>query len=146
MGNVLAMTRGAAGGLVATVAMSGFMRAAQAAGLLDRLPPRIIVDDAVDRAGAEETPAAARSIAATLAHVGYGMGCGALYAVGRRRIGLRRSGLGGAAFGTLVWLVSYAGWLPALDILPPPTKDRPRRQLGMIAAHWVYGWVLGKLA
>jgi hypothetical protein len=147
METTTALVRGAVGGALASAAMSGFMRTAQAAGLLDRLPPRIIVDTAVDAADAEETPGAVRGVAATLAHVGYGMACGVLFALGRRRLGRRgRSPLTGAAFGSLVWLVSYAGWLAALDILPPPQRDRPRRQLTMIAAHLVYGSVLGKIA
>jgi len=143
----MVIARGAAGGLAASVVMSGFMRAAQAAGWLDRLPPRIIVDEGLDRAGAEETPKPARSVVATLAHLGFGIGCGALYALARSTVGARgHSRLQGTAFGTLVWLSSYAGWIPALDILPPPTEDRPRRQLAMVAAHWVYGAVLGSIA
>jgi hypothetical protein len=42
-----------------------------------------------------------------------------------------------------VWLGSYAGWIPALDLLPPPDRDRRGRPPSMIVAHWVYGAALG---
>jgi hypothetical protein len=135
---------GLVAGAVATAAMSGVMRAAQAMGLLGKLPPRKITDRALDAAGAEEAPRPARSLAATLAHVGFGVGCAALYALVHRRV--RRilpAPLAGAAFGTLVWAASYAGWIPALGIMPPPNEDSPGRAATMVAAHWVYGGVMG---
>ena len=42
--------------------------------------------------------------------------------------------------------VSYSGWLPALHLMPPPEQDRPGRQPSMVAAHVVYGAVLGALS
>ena len=50
----------------------------------------------------------------------------------------------GILFGTLVWAVSYAGWVPAARILPPPQDDDPERVATMIGAHVVYGAVLGR--
>ena len=138
--------RGAIAGAAATTAMSVFMRAAQAAGLIGELPPRKITDAAIDAAGAEEAPAPARSVAATMAHVGFGIGCGALYALAHPR--LRRympPTLAGAAFGTAVWAASYAGWVPALGIMPPPDDDAPGRVGTMVVAHWVFGGVLGAI-
>ena len=41
----------------------------------------------------------------------------------------------GIGFGLLVYTVSYAGFIPALNILPSPPDDRPGRQPAMIAAH-----------
>ena len=51
----------------------------------------------------------------------------------------------GAVYGLGVWAVSYKGWIPALGILPPPERDRPGRPVIMVAAHVVYGLVLGAL-
>jgi uncharacterized membrane protein YagU involved in acid resistance len=76
---------------------------------------------------------------AVVAHVGYGMLLGALFALAQPR---RASTLRGAAFGVTVWAGNYAGVLPALGIMPPP-RDRPGRQSAIIAAHLVYGGVLG---
>ena len=49
----------------------------------------------------------------------------------------------GILFGTAVWLVSYQGWVPALGIMAPPSRDRPGRPQAMLAAHLLYGAVLG---
>ena len=52
----------------------------------------------------------------------------------------------GMLFGGLVWVASYFSWVPALRVMPPPTRDRPARSLTMLAAHLVFGAVLGRLA
>jgi len=44
---------------------------------------------------------------------------------------------------SLVWFVSYQGWVPALGLLPPAHRDRPGRPATMLIAHWVYGATLG---
>jgi hypothetical protein len=38
------------------------------------------------------------------------------------------------------------GWVPWLRIMPPADRDRPGRAETMLAAHWLYGGVLGALA
>ena len=52
----------------------------------------------------------------------------------------------GALYATGIWLVSYQGWVPALGIMPPASRDRRGRVATMLVAHWVYGAVLGVLA
>jgi hypothetical protein len=49
----------------------------------------------------------------------------------------------GVAFALGVWAASYAGWIPALGLLPPPGRDNPRRAWTTATAHVVYGAVLG---
>jgi uncharacterized membrane protein YagU involved in acid resistance len=79
-----------------------------------------------------------------LAHFGYGAATGALYAPLARA--LRPPAVpGGVAFGLAVWGASYLGLLPALGILRPATEHPPRRTALMIAAHVVWGAVLGLL-
>jgi hypothetical protein len=134
---------GLASGALATLPMSAVMWAAQRTGHMGRQPPAKITDAALDAAGEEDTPLPARRAAAMLLHFGFGAGAGALYAWWSSRGPGRRGPLQGAAFGTLVWLGSYAGWIPALGIMPPPQRDRPGRQPAMLVAHWVYGAVLG---
>ena len=134
---------GAVAGVGATAAMTGVMAAAKAGGVLGESPPR-----AITRRGAEkvtgETPPAVSPLAAVL-HVGFGMSMGVLYGltIGRRRH--RQPELWGAAFGLAVWAVSYAGWVPALGLMPPPDRDRPGRQPVNVVAHLVYGAALGRL-
>jgi hypothetical protein len=42
--------------------------------------------------------------------------------------------------------LNYEGWIPALHIMRPVERDRSRRQQSMVAAHVVFGSVLGALA
>jgi hypothetical protein len=139
---------GAIDGAAATLAMSSIMFAAQRAGWLGELPPRKITRFALRRTHSGTTSRQAKDGLGALAHLAFGAGAGSLFESAFTRGGLP-SGSGpvaGAAFGAAVWLVSYGGWVPALGILPPPHRDQPRRQVGMLVAHLVYGVVLGALA
>jgi hypothetical protein len=123
---------GAVAGIVGTMAMTTAMRRLHA-----RLPreerypltPREIVDSAA--APPEE---AARDIT-TAAHFAYGAACGALLAAANPRPGKAA----GAAAGATIWLASYMGWVPALNLLEPATEHPARRNALMIAVHLVWG-------
>jgi hypothetical protein len=149
--------RGFAGGVVATVAMSAVMLGAQKLGLLGEMPPRKITDALLGVVGLRgKTPKPARRALATLNHFAFGGACGALFGlthdVWRVRAastsgvrGHRAPVAAGLAFGTAIWAVSYAGWVPALRIMPTPKSDRPGRPASMVLAHWVFGAVLAKI-
>jgi hypothetical protein len=138
---------GAAEGVVATAAMSGVMLGAREAGWLGEPPPRKITWRALRRGLGPVRAWRARNPASVVTHLAFGAAAGSLFETGYARWGRTGSGpLVGAAFGAAVWLVSYAGWVPALGLLPPPHEDRPGRQGWMLAAHLVYGAVLGALA
>jgi hypothetical protein len=49
------------------------------------------------------------------------------------------------AFGVAVWLLSYMGWLPAIGLFGPATRDTQGRSALMVAAHLVWGAALGGL-
>lgn len=136
---------GAAAGTVATLPMSALMLLAQRLGLMGVQPPRRITDAALDTVGARAPERARRALTA-LDHLAYGAGTGAVFAVVQRAVprAVPRPLLG-AAHGLLVWAVSYAGWVPAAGIMPPAHRDRADRQSTMVAAHLVYGSVLGAL-
>ena len=136
---------GALGGALGTATMSAVMLAARRAGISGQLPPERITEAALDAAvGAGARDERTLELLSTLTHFGFGIGIGALFGVLHRRLhppaGAR---LHGIVFATLVWLVSYRGWIPALGLLPPPERDRPGRPVTMVLAHWVYGWTLG---
>jgi hypothetical protein len=114
--------------------MSALMLAAGRAGLVGRQPPEAIVR----RAGALTAVEPRGRLADALAVVG----TGAAYAMLPRST---RPVLRGTAVGVAVYAVSYAGWVPALGALPRATRDRTTRQAVMVAAHLVYGGVLGAL-
>lgn len=142
--DVRAMLDGTVGGGVGTVAMSGVMLAARGAGLTGELPPERITAAALEAGGLPARDERLRHLLAAATHLAFGGGAGALFGILHRR--LRPPvppALHGAVFATLVWAVSYRGWVPALGILPPAERDRPDRTVTMVLAHWVYGAVLG---
>lgn len=103
------------------------------------LPPQQITQELAERAGVESHLDETRLTAATLAaHFGFGAAGGGLYGLFAAKIPLP-SALKGALWGLMVWSVSYAGWIPAAQILPPATQHSARRNGLMIAAHLVWG-------
>lgn len=123
---------GAIAGMVGTMAMTSAMRRLHA-----RLPeqerypltPREIVD-----AAAAQPDETARDVT-TAAHFAYGAACGALLAAADPKMGSGRAAAAGAA----IWLGSYMGWVPALNLLEPATEHPARRNALMIAVHLVWG-------
>ena len=71
------------------------------------------------------------------AHFGFGALTGAIFAL------LPPSRSGGALYGAGVWALSYLGWIPGAGILAPAWRHPLQRNLLMIAAHLVWGTVLG---
>jgi hypothetical protein len=135
------LARGAAAGALGTVSMSIVMLAAQRLGLMGRQPPSRIAEAALESDDDDKHPD--RTLVKALgvvSHFAFGAAAGAGYgAVAGRRAGP----LSGVAYGLLIWAVSYAGWIPKIGIMPPPSKDRPSRPWAMILAHAVYGFNLG---
>lgn len=139
-----AMVDGAIGGAAATVAMSAVMVAAEQRGWLGEHPPQLIAGAALDAVGLPAREERTRDMLAVAAHFGFGIASGALFGALHRRL---RPPIGAAPHGTvyasLLWGLSYQGWIPALGIMPPPERDRPGRPTAMLLAHWVFGAVLG---
>lgn len=124
---------GAIAGFAATMAMTAAMRRLhKQLPAKERYPltPREIVDSTLD-------PPSAVSPDLTLAlHFAYGAGCGALIAATDPKIGRASGALAGGA----VWLTSYIGWIPALDVLKSAASHPLRRNAVMLAAHFAWGW------
>ena len=137
---------GAAAGFLATVPMSLSMLIGW--GLLPgrekyHLPPRLITEEISEKLGIENHLVEKEMIRLTiLSHFGYGVLSGALYALFDHKLRMH-SALKGALTGVAIWLESYLGWLPAMDILPPATRHPWRRNLLMILAHVIWGMTLG---
>ncbi len=123
------------------------MLAAREAGLMSELPPHEIADKVVERsAAADDAGPQERRRLGWLAHFGFGAATGALYAVLRNRIPTPGGPIfHGSTFALAVWAVSYLGWIPAIRFLPPATEDEPGRQPAMVAAHALFGAILGVL-
>jgi hypothetical protein len=132
----------AAAGLASTVMMSAWMLAGQRVTSHGEQPPKRIVRGVGERAGVTSQRRGAGTLFATaVAHAGFGAGCGALYGMVIRRSNVLR----GAVFGLGIWAISYAGWVPALELLPPPHTDTPGRAWTILTAHGIYGGFLGAL-
>jgi hypothetical protein len=137
---------GAALGALATVAMSIAMFGFNRLGLMGELPPEKITARTLDRLHIPRSRRA-QDLLAGMNHIAFGAVGGVVFEALRRRLPDRTPILPVAVtFAVAIWAVSYAGWAPALGLMPSPRRDRPGRQLSMVAAHVVYGATLGVLA
>lgn len=142
---------GATAGLAATLVMSAFMRLFQQAGMLGRMPPRIIVEKGLQLTRLRgRTQRSSRRMASVIAHLAFGTLQGSVYAgllevASRKRelpVSVRPSSITAVPYALLVWASSYGGWVPALGIMPGPSRDRPGRPVAMIISHLVFGVAL----
>lgn len=136
---------GAVSGIGATFLMSAVMLVARRLGYTPELPPEEIAEDSIEGVTHREAREDEEHAVATVAHLGFGAVAGALYGIISRplaRAATPAAVVAGVAFATGVWFVSYQGWVPALRILPPASRDHPGRVATMVVAHWVYGAVL----
>jgi hypothetical protein len=141
----LALLRGSVAGAVGTAAMSALMLAAGRAGLIGRQPPEAIARTATRRVTGAEPHGDTANVLSSVSHLGFGVASGALYAA-LPAPDVVPPPVRGAAFGVAVWAASYLGWVPrVLGALPSAEDDRDDRVAVMIAAHLVYGGVLGAL-
>jgi uncharacterized membrane protein YagU involved in acid resistance len=145
---------GATAGLIATAPMTAAME------LMYRvlpheerypLPPRQIVDNAIERvetqatSGIEIADDADRADLSLAAHFAFGAMAGSAYgAIARTRPS--HPVLSGVGFGLLVWGSQYLGVLPAAGLLSNARHHPVRRNALMIAAHVVWGAALGALS
>lgn len=137
--------RGALDGFLATLPMTAAMFGAQQLGLLGEVPPRKITKALAHRLGARPSSTTTSALAA-LNHLAFGAGCGALYGMVAPRTRVATGALPGIGYGLGVWLASYQGWVPAVGIMPPVSRDhRLGRPSTMAIAHVIFGSVLGML-
>lgn len=140
---------GAAAGFLATLPMTVSMWAITPT--LPRaqrfhLPPRQITVELAERAGlVKALGLRERQAVAGLLHFGFGALTGGVYGVIAPRLPLPPAA-SGIVFALGVWTGSYLGWLPALHVLPPATRQPAGRNRLMIAAHVVWGTAMGLIA
>lgn len=159
---------GVAGTLVIDALMKAGQRVAPQASPPMREDPGKAVVEQVERATGMDLPAGVEKAGVVSAHVGYGAFMGATFgllhlaAAGAARSATGERGgatdtdrllapradedLGdvvveGAALGLAVWAIGYLGWLPAVGLMPPVTRQRPAQVAAPILNHVVYGLV-----
>lgn len=138
-----AVVRGASAGALATGAMTVPLAALHERERLGPTPPVRITRSLLRRLGLTPGRRANAGLAA-LAHLGFGTSLGALFGLLLRRPRSRVATVGAAVgYAAGVWTLSYAGWIPALGILPRPDRDRPARPAVTLLSHVVYGIALG---
>jgi len=69
--------------------------------------------------------------------LGYGTTAGVLYATLRPRGAMPL--LDGALLGIGVWAAGYLGWLPAMGLMPPITKQTPQQIAVPLVQHAIFG-------
>lgn len=135
-----------AAGAAATAAMTVFMKAWQKAvpeAQNRPAPPRQVTKGITEKAGVwQRLPPQARTALTWVSHFGFGTTMALAYAGTASRLPAPKPAAG-ALFGVGVWASSYAGWLPALDILAPPQEKPKEQTTQLVAAHLVWGSVLG---
>ena len=137
---------GGAAGTLATIPMTAVMLLAQKLGYLGEAPPRLITSAAISNEDQPPPDLETERAASAVTHFGFGAASGTLFGLLASAVRLPGSRIiQGVLFACVVWLVSYKGWVPALNIMPPPEKDRPDRPIVMILAHLVFGATLGWL-
>lgn len=137
---------GSLGGMGATAAMSAVMLGGKATGLLRTPPPKEITGRAGRQAGVppQQVPKSAFDLTWVAAHLGMGMGCGAVFGL-TRALWPRSDVRAGLLYGGLVWAVNYLGVLPAAGLYPWPSEDSNSRTAVMVASHAIFGVSLAKL-
>lgn len=144
-----ALFRGAVGGFAGTIPMTLTME------LLRRLPdgrvrsrftPRRVAMGVAEKAGVRKHLDEPSRVGVTLVgHFAFGTAVGSLFPVTAQRLRWPVAAQG-AVFGLAVWASSYLGWLPALGIVPPPSRRPLREEAILIAAHAVWGVSLGLIS
>lgn len=138
------LVRGALAGALATAPMSVIIAAGREARLLSNPPPKEIVERTEEKTGTRDDLAQPLFHASWIAaHLGYGAGTGAVYALLDPFLPVGTTGRG-LAFGAAVWAVSYLGVMPGLGLYPWPRDDSQSRMAVMILAHAVYGLAIAE--
>ncbi len=138
----LSLVQGAVVGFVATIPMTLFMLLMHR--LLPKwqkyaLPPEAITHELSERVDLAKHMDKPLLLGATVvSHFAYGTVMGMIYSVTAQRLPLPAI-LKGILFGVGVWVGSYLGLLPALNISQSGDKEPWRRILLMIGAHIIWG-------
>jgi hypothetical protein len=149
MNNEIALRTGfgAAAGLAGTLVIQGLLAASQK-WVPQSLPPikqdpgEFMIEKAEEHLPEkvrEKIPEQLEKAGAKSLALGYGITFGALYAACRPET--KNLLLEGSALGFVAWGAGYLGWMPAIGLMPPVTKQEPEQIAGPILSHLLFGMV-----
>lgn len=134
---------GAVAGFAGTVAMTALIAAEKLSGLMREDPAPEIISAHVETAVGlrKHLPEPVFQVSWLLQHFGYGTNAGVGYALARKLLPAHESKpmLAGAVYGSALYLIGYAGWLPLAHVYPPPTQNPPRKVAMLVVEHLVFG-------
>ncbi len=130
------ITRSAARGAIAAMAMSGLRRLTGSLGMLPATPPESVLERTAP-AAFHRVPVRLRPAAVELVHWTYGAVGGAAFGLLPR--GLRRRPWAGPVYGVLAWTAFEAGLAPALGL---HRGHGAAARLALLADHVLYGVVV----
>lgn len=139
---------GAGAGLIATLPMTVFMRSAWKRLPPDEryaLPPRQITRQILGWRRFRTMEPGIQTVLTLLFHFLFGAAVGSIYGMVEQKIPMKNFVKGSLA-GLAVWAGSYLGWIPALGILPPASRQPLHRNGLMILAHLIWGLTMAVLA
>ena len=146
--NTSSWLQGATAGFIATIPMTVFMLGTQRflpKGQRYDLPPEILTKELAERAHVKQHMSKVLLFGENRdLHFGYGTTMGLLYSILGRRLPLTSS-LKGMLFRFVIWVASYQALLPLLGFSESSDKETTRRNLMMIAAHFIWGAGTGVL-
>lgn len=136
---------GALAGLAGAIFIKGGMVAAQrwAPQMLPPIkedPGEFMVrkaEEALPERAKVKIPDAAETAAAQVLGLGYGVTFGILYSALPRK--QRKMAMDGTLLGLGTWAAGYLGWLPAIGLMPPVWKQKPKQVLPNILSHALFG-------
>ena len=136
--------KGALGGAVGTLVLSGLREAFARMGLVFETAPMQVVDRAEELGLVDDWSPRARRLLTLVAHVAYGVGAGvALGLLRRKREGAAQEAAVGSAMGVLVWGAGWSSWLPLTGVHSPPWEQHSAKVLLPVIDHAVYGAAWG---
>lgn len=139
------LLHGLVGGLIGTAAMTAAMVAMYQrlpSGDRDPLPPRYIAMNVAQVVGLTEHLSRRQRLVVTLTmHFAYGAAAGPGYRLLANHLPIPPMARG-LLYGLLVYLSSYAGWLPLTGIYRSPRQESAPRNALTLVSHLVWGGTL----
>jgi hypothetical protein len=133
--------RGAIGGAIAAMTMTGMRTVTVNAGIVREAPPQAIFRQRIHGFGGTSRKKRRKRVIEELAHWSYGAGGGAVFAVLPEAV--REKRWAGPVYGLLVWIGFEAGVAPLLG-LAQAREPRPIDRAALAADHLLYGFVLSE--